>query len=76
MATEISIPTSTWSTNYELWKLETQAWTVVTELSNEKQTLVVVLKVRKVAKIRNRYNKKTYHTCPRIQHGKVTKTQF
>ena len=43
MATEISIPTLTGSTNYELWKLQTQAWTVVTELSKEKQAVAVAL---------------------------------
>ena len=43
MATEISIPTLTGSTNYELWKLQTQAWTVVTELSEEKQAVAVAL---------------------------------
>ena len=40
---EISIPTLTGSTNYELWKLETQAWTVVTELGKEKQAVAVAL---------------------------------
>ena len=43
MATEISIPTLTGSTNYELWKLQTQAWTVVTKLSKEKQAVAVAL---------------------------------
>ena len=43
MDTEISIPTLTGSTNYELWKLQTQAWTVVTELSKEKQAVAVAL---------------------------------
>ena len=43
MATEISIPTLTGSTNYELWKLQTQAWTVVTELSKKKQAGAVAL---------------------------------
>ena len=43
MATEISIPTLTGSTNYELWKLQTQAWTFVTELSKEKQAVAVAL---------------------------------
>ena len=43
MATEISIPSLTGSTNYELWKLQTQAWTVVTELSKEKQAVAVAL---------------------------------
>ena len=43
MATEISIPTLTGSTNNELWKLQTQAWTVVTELSKEKQAIAVAL---------------------------------
>ena len=35
MATEIS--------TYELWKLETQAWTFVIELSKEKQAEAVAL---------------------------------
>ena len=43
MATEISIPTLTGSTNYELWKLQTQAWTVVTELRKKKQAGAVTL---------------------------------
>ena len=43
MATEISIPSLTGSTSYELWKLQTQAWTVVTELSKEKQAVAVAL---------------------------------
>ena len=43
MATEISIPRLTGLTNYELWKLQTQAWTVVTELSKEKQVVAVAL---------------------------------
>ena len=43
MATEISIPSLTGTTNYELWKLQTQAWTVVTELSKEKQAVAVAL---------------------------------
>ena len=43
MATEIRIPTLTGSTNYELWKLQTQAWTVATELSKEKQAVSVAL---------------------------------
>ena len=43
MANLISIPTLTGSTNYELWKLQTQAWTVVTELSKEKQAVAVAL---------------------------------
>ena len=43
MASEISIPRLTWSTNYELWKLQALAWTVVTELSREKQAVAVAL---------------------------------
>ena len=43
MATEISIPSLTGSTSYELWKLQTQAWKVVTELSKEKQAVAVAL---------------------------------
>ena len=50
MATEISIPTLTGSTNYELWKLQTQAWTVVTELSKEKQAVAVALNLPEVDK--------------------------
>ena len=41
MATEISFLTLTGSTNYELWKLQTQAWIVVAELSKEKQAVAV-----------------------------------
>ena len=43
MATEISIPTLTGSRNYELWKLQTQAWTFVTEMSKEKHAIAVAL---------------------------------
>ena len=43
MATEIRISTLTGSRNYELWKLQTQAWTLVTEMSKEKQALAVTL---------------------------------
>ena len=43
MVTEISIPTLTGSTNYELCKLQTQAWTVVTQLSKEKHAVAVAL---------------------------------
>ena len=43
MATEIRIPTLTESRNYELWKLQTQAWTFVTDMSKEKQALAVAL---------------------------------
>ena len=43
MTKEISIPTLTGSTNHELWKLQTQAWTVTTELSKEKQAVAVAL---------------------------------
>ena len=50
MATEISIPTLTGSTNYELWKLQTQAWTVVTELSKEKQAVAVAMNLPEVDK--------------------------
>ena len=42
-ATEISIPTLTGSTNYELLKLESQAWTFVIEMSKEKQEEAVAL---------------------------------
>ena len=43
MATEIRIPTLTGSTNYELWKLQTEAWTFVTEMSTKKQAIAVAL---------------------------------
>ena len=43
MATEISIPILSESTSYELWKLKTLAWTVVTEPSREKQAVTVAL---------------------------------
>ena len=43
MATEIRIPALTGSRNYELWKLQTQAWTFVTEMSKEKQALAVAM---------------------------------
>ena len=43
MATEFSPPTLTEKTDYELWKLETQAWTVVTDFSKEKQAVAVAL---------------------------------
>ena len=43
MATEIRIPALTGSRNYELSKLQTQAWTFVTEMSKEKQALAVAL---------------------------------
>ena len=43
MATELSPPTLTEKTDYELWKLETHAWTVVTDFSKEKQAVAVAL---------------------------------
>ena len=43
MATEISIPTLTGLTQYELWKLQTLAWAVLMELSKEKQAVAVAL---------------------------------
>ena len=43
MATQIRIPMLTGSINYELWKLQIQAWTFVTEMSKEKQALAVAL---------------------------------
>ena len=43
MATEFSPPLLTEKTDYELWKLETQAWTVVTDISQEKQAVAVAL---------------------------------
>ena len=43
MATEICVPTLTGSTNYELWELQTQAWTIVTEQSKKKQAVAVIL---------------------------------
>ena len=47
MATEISIPTLTGLSIYELWKLQTRACTVVKELSKEKQVLAVALSLPK-----------------------------
>ena len=43
MATGFSPPTLTEKTDYELWKLETKAWTVVTDISEEKQAVAVAL---------------------------------
>ena len=43
MATEFSPPALTEKTDYELWKLETHAWTVVTDISKEKQAVAVAL---------------------------------
>ena len=43
MATGISIPILSESKSYELWKLKTLAWTVVTEPSREKQAVAVAL---------------------------------
>ena len=43
MATEFSPPTLTEKTDYELWKLETHAWTVVTDFIKEKQAVAVPL---------------------------------
>ena len=43
MATELSPPTLTVKTDYELWKLETQVWTVITDISVEKQAVAVAL---------------------------------
>ena len=54
MATEISIPTLTGSTNYELWKLQTQAWTVVTQLSKEKHAVAVALSLPEDDKWKNK----------------------
>ena len=31
------------TTSYEQWKLETKAWTVITEISREKQSITVAL---------------------------------
>ena len=42
MDAEIRIPEFK-STNYELWKKEIEAWTVVTDLNKEKQAVAVVL---------------------------------
>ena len=44
MATEMNPPVLK-STSYELWKLETQAWTVVTDLSKKKQEVAVALRI-------------------------------
>ena len=74
MATKSSIQTLTESTNHELWKMETQVWTVVTELSDEKQALAVALKKDRWQ--RSGIDTIMYHTCPRIPNGKVTKTQL
>ena len=45
MATEFSPPTLREKTDYELWKLETQAWTVVTDIRVEKQAVAVALNI-------------------------------
>ena len=43
MATEISLPTLNELTSYELWKQETLAWTVITDLGKLKQAVAVAL---------------------------------
>ena len=43
MATEISLSTLNELTSYELWKQETLAWTVITDLGKEKQAVAVAL---------------------------------
>ena len=44
----------TGSTNYELWKLKTQAWTVVIYLSREKRAVAVSLSLPKDDKKKKR----------------------
>ena len=43
MGTALNPPILTESTSYELWKLETRAWTVITDLGKEKQAIAVAL---------------------------------
>ena len=43
MAPEIDPPLLTRTTSYEQWKLETRAWTLITDLSREKQAIAVAL---------------------------------
>ena len=41
MATDINPPSLTKSKSYELWKIQTLAWSVVTDLSKERQAIAV-----------------------------------
>ena len=43
MGTAVNPPILTESTSYELWKLETRAWSVITDLGKEKQAIAVAL---------------------------------
>ena len=43
MAPEIDPPVLTKTTSYVQWKLETRAWTLITDLSREKQAIAVAL---------------------------------
>ena len=43
MAPEIDPPLLTRTASYEQWKLETRAWTLITDLSREKQAIAVAL---------------------------------
>ena len=43
MAPEIDPPLLTKTTSYEQWKLETRAWTLITDLCREKQAITVAL---------------------------------
>ena len=45
MATEINPPSLTKSKSYELWKIQTLAWSVVTDLSKERQAIAVALRL-------------------------------
>ena len=45
MATEINPPSFTKSNSYELWKIQTLAWSVVTDLSKERQAIAVALRL-------------------------------
>ena len=45
MVTEINPPILKKSTSYELWKLETLAWTIITDLSKKKQAVAVALRI-------------------------------
>ena len=43
MATEINPQSLTKSKSYEFWKIKTLAWSVVTDLSKERQVIAVAL---------------------------------
>ena len=45
MATEINPPSLIKSKSYELWKIQTLAWSVVTDLSKERQAIAVALRL-------------------------------